>query len=338
LLAGTTVKRASLHNANEIERLGLHIGDTVFVEKGGEIIPKVTGIDFEARNSDTNPVKFISSCPECQTTLVRKEGEAVHYCPNENGCPPQIQGRIEHFIQRKAMNIESMGPETLKGLLDHGLIKNSSDLYNLTFQQLNGLEFSVTDKDGSQKVRSLREKSAQNIISAIQKSKEAPFDRVLFGMGIRFVGATVAEKLASHFRSIDRIMKASFEELIAAEDIGEKIAESIIAYFKDDLNLLYIQGLKEAGLKLELLEEEGAMKSDELDGLTFVVSGVFVKYGRDEIKSVIKAHGGKVVSSISKKLDFLLAGDKAGPSKLVKAEDLGVKIVDEDNFIQMITG
>jgi DNA ligase (NAD+) len=337
LLAGTTVKRASLHNANEIERLQLHIGDTVYVEKGGEIIPKITGIDFDARTSDSKPVDFILNCPECGTELIRKEGEANHYCPNENGCNPQILGRIEHFIQRKAMNIESMGPETLRGLLDRGLIKNSSDLYNLTFEQLNGLEFSVADKDGSEKVRSLREKSAQNIIAAIEKSKDAPFDRVLFGMGIRFVGTTVAEKLALHFRNIDRIMSASYEELISAEDIGEKIAQSILAYFEDDRNLLYIQGLIDAGLHLELPHEEGMVHSDKLGGLTFVVSGVFENFGRDEIKDEIKLHGGKVVSSLSKKLDYLLAGDKAGPSKLTKAEKLGIRIIDEKNFIQMIT-
>lgn len=337
LLAGTTVKRASLHNANEIERLQLHIGDTVYVEKGGEIIPKITGIDFDARTSDSKPVDFILNCPECGTELIRKEGEANHYCPNENGCNPQILGRIEHFIQRKAMNIESMGPETLRGLLDRGLIKNSSDLYNLTFEQLNGLEFSVADKDGSEKVRRLREKSAQNIIAAIEKSKDAPFDRVLFGMGIRFVGTTVAEKLALHFRNIDRIMSASYEELISAEDIGEKIAQSILAYFEDDRNLLYIQGLIDAGLHLELPHEEGMVHSDKLGGLTFVVSGVFENFGRDEIKDEIKLHGGKVVSSLSKKLDYLLAGDKAGPSKLTKAEKLGIRIIDEKNFIQMIT-
>jgi len=235
------------------------------------------------------------------------------------------------------MNIESMGPETLRGLLDRGLIENSSDLYNLTFDQLNGLEFPVTDNDGLQKVRSLREKSAQNIIAAIEKSKETPFDRVLFGMGIRFVGTTVAEKLAFHFRNIQRIMTASYDELINAEDIGEKIAQSVLTYFEDDRNLLYIQGLKDAGLHLELSDEEGAIQSDELGGLTFVVSGVFENFGRDEIKNEIKLHGGKVVSSVSKKLDYLLAGDKAGASKLTKAEELGVSIIDEENFIQMIT-
>lgn len=336
LLAGTTVKRASLHNANEIERLGIRVGDTVSVEKGGEIIPKVTGFDKSARPADSVPVKYLTHCPECNTELVRKAGEAVHYCPNENGCAPQILGRIEHFIQRKAMNIESLGPETLRGLLDKKLIQTSADLYTLNFEDLNGLEFVAIDKNGIEKKRSLREKSAQNIIQAIQDSKVQPFEKVLFGMSIRFVGATVAEKLVSQFKSIDNIKNANFEQLIEAEDIGEKIAESLIQYFNDKKNLLYIESLKEAGLVLESTELPEEMGSDLLAGNTFVVTGVYRNFDREELKSNIKKHGGKVVSSISKSLDYLVAGEKAGPSKIAKAESMGVSIIDEETITKMM--
>ena len=339
LLAGTTVKRASLHNANEIERLGVRIGDTVSVEKGGEIIPKITGVELDARSIDSVPVAYITECPECQTPLVRPEGEANHYCPNVDGCPPQIQGRFEHFIQRKAMNIDSLGSETIRGLLDQGLIQNYADLYRLTYEQLNGLEFSsFSEKKGEMSVRSLREKSAANIIQAIETSKAIPFERVLFALGIRYVGQTVAEKLATHFKSIDNLAAASFEELIDVPEIGDRIAESVISFFKDEKSLVLIDDLKTAGLNLVIEEKESDESSDILSNQTFVVSGVFESFSRDELKAIIKANGGKVVSSISGKLNYLVAGDKMGPSKLQKATDLGVKIISENEFKVMIQG
>lgn len=339
LLAGTTVKRASLHNANEIERLGVRIGDTVSVEKGGEIIPKITGVELDARSIYSVPVAYITECPECQTPLVRPEGEANHYCPNVNGCPPQIQGRIEHFIQRKAMNIDSLGSETIRGLLDQGLIQNYADLYGLTYEQLNGLEFSsFSEKKGEMSIRSLREKSAANIIQAIETSKAIPFERVLFALGIRYVGQTVAEKLATHFKSIDNLAAATFEELIDVPEIGHRIAESVISFFKDEKSLVLIDDLKTAGLNLVIEEKESDENSDILANQTFVVSGVFESFSRDELKATIKANGGKVVSSISGKLNYLVAGDKIGPSKLQKATDLGVKIISENEFKGMIQG
>lgn len=337
LLAGTTVKRASLHNANEIERLGLQIGDTVFVEKGGEIIPKVTGVDLAERNGEGEVFKYIHNCPECQTELVRNEGEAVHYCPNIVGCPPQIQGRIEHFIHRNAMNIESLGPETIKGLLDNRLISNYADLYQLTFEKINGLSFNIfSDKKGDYSIRSLREKSAQNILESIEKSKEIPFPNVLFGLGIRYVGKTVAEKLAQHFVSIDKLATASIEELIEVNEIGERIAISVRAFFDDENNCLLVEQLKEAGLQLEYEVVETEKASDLLEGKTFVISGVFENYSRDKLKDMIIANGGKMVSSISGKLDFLVAGDKMGPSKLEKANKLGTKIISEKELEELI--
>jgi DNA ligase (NAD+) len=338
LLAGTTVKRASLHNANEIARLDLRIGDTVFVEKGGEIIPKVTGVDLALRSLESQPVEYIHECPECNTPLVRQEGEASHYCPNIDGCPPQILGRVEHFIQRKAMDIESLGPETLRGLLQNQLIENYSDLYSLTYEQLNGLEFTLnSEKKGENSVRSLREKSASNIIQAIEASKNVPFERVLFGLGIRFVGKTVAEKLAKHFITIEKLAEANFETLITVDEIGDRIAQSVIDFFANEAHLKVIQKLKNAGVQLESLHEEMVQESNALVDKTFVISGVFSQFSRDELQDKIKANGGKVISSISKKLDYLVAGDKMGPSKLEKATQLGVKIISEEEFIQMIT-
>ncbi len=327
LLAGTTVKRASLHNANEIERLGVRLGDTVYVEKGGEIIPKITGVDTTKRSPTSEVVKYINVCPECSTELIRTSGEASHYCPNFEGCPPQITGRFEHFIQRKAMNIESLGKETIKGLVDTGLIRDPGDLYKLDFETLNGLEFRVSSgKKGEDTVRSLREKSAHNIIDAIESSKQVAFDNVLFALGIRYVGQTVAEKLANHFMTIDNIANASFEELIEAPAIGEKIAVSLEEYFNNAKHIDLIQRLKNAGIKTEL-SDEAVVQSDILRGSTFVISGVFENFGRDELKTLIKINGGKIVSAVSGSLDYLVAGNNMGPSKLEKANKFGVKII-----------
>lgn len=338
LLAGTTVKRASLHNANEIARLGLHLGDTVFVEKGGEIIPKITGIDLAERQAGSAEIEYITNCPECGTELVRKEGEANHYCPNTDGCPPQIQGKIEHFIQRKAMDIDSLGSETIRGLLDHGLIHNYADIYDLTFEQLNGLEFrTFSEKKGDFSIRSIREKSANNIIKAIEISKEVPFEKVLFALGIRYVGQTVAEKLAQHFGNIEALANADFDALIAVPEIGDRIAQSVLDFFEDARNRAIIDKLNRAGLKFEV-EQVAEAASDLLADKTFVISGVFTEYSRDELKEAIKANGGKVVSSISAKLDYLVAGDKMGPAKLEKANKLGINIISEGEFIQMING
>jgi DNA ligase (NAD+) len=335
-LAGTTVKRASLHNANEIERLGLRIGDTVHIEKGGEIIPKVTAINLDLRKEDTEPFQYITHCPECNTPLVRAEGEANHYCPNKLSCPPQIQGKIEHFIQRKAMDIDSLGSETIKGLLDKGLISNYADLYDLSFEQLNGLEFqSYSEKKGEFSIRSLREKSAQNIIDAIINSKAVKFEKVLFALGIRYVGQTVAEKLAQHFETIEKLSTASLDELISVPEIGLRIAESVLEFFADETNQAIVQKLKDAGLRFKI-EENNELGGDRLSGKSFVVSGVFSSFSRDELKDTIKSNGGKVVSSISAKLDYLVAGDKMGPAKLKKATDLNVQIISEEEFINMI--
>lgn len=324
LLAGTVVKRASLHNANEIERLDLRINDTVFVEKGGEIIPKVTAVDLSQR-SNSIPLVFITHCPECCTELIRKEGEANHYCPNETGCPPQIKGRIEHFIQRKAMNIDGLGPETIEQLFDAGLIKNPADLYDLTYEQLIELD-------------RFAHKSAESLVLNIKKTNDIPFKRVLFGLGIRFVGITVAEKLANHFQSIDALSIASYDELIAVDEIGDRIASSIILYFGECKNQEFVNKLKSYNVQLALSEVElMAPKSTSLTDKSFVISGVFEKHGRDDLKDLIKANGGKVVSSISSKLDFLLAGDKMGPSKLEKAQKLNIEIISESSFLDMIT-
>lgn len=337
LLAGTTVKRASLHNANEIARLGLRLGDTVFVEKGGEIIPKITGVNETARPKDSLPVEYITHCPECDTELTRKEGEANHYCPNAEGCPPQILGRIEHFIQRKAMDIDSLGSETIRGLLDNGLIEDYAGLYKLTYDDLNGLEFrTFSEKKGDYSIRSLREKSASNIIEAIEVSKKTPFERVLFALGIRYVGQTVAEKLAQHFKNIDNLMAASQEELVAVPEIGERIAESVVEFFQQEKNQKLIHDLKQAGLAFEIEEFEIVQEGSNLAEKTFVISGVFSQFSRDELKEKIKLNGGKVVSSISAKLDYLVAGENMGPAKLEKATQLGIHIISEQEFINMI--
>ena len=323
LLAGTTVKRASLHNADQIAKLDIRVGDTVMVEKGGEIIPKIVDVEISQREIFSEPTNYITKCPECETELVRTEGDAKHYCPNEWGCPPQIKGKMQHFISRKAMNIDGLGEETIDLLYEQGLAKNIADLYELTYKQLFGLE-------------SFKEKKSQNIIDGLIASKQIPFERVLFALGIRYVGETVAKKLAKHFKSITAIQNASFEELIAADEIGDKIAESIIQFFELESNQELIERLKSHQLQFELSEEQLANASDKLAGLTFVVSGVFSLFSRDELKALIEQNGGKVSSSISKKTSYIVAGENMGPSKLAKAEKLEVTIIDENAFSEMV--
>ena len=323
LLAGTTVKRASLHNADIIEGLDLHLGDKVFVEKGGEIIPKIVGVDVEARGLLVgDKVRFIRSCPECGTPLMRPEGEAAHYCPNEAGCPPQIKGKIEHFVTRRAMNI-NMGPETVEDLYEAGYIKDTADLYTLEIADLLRLE-------------RWADKSARNLMASLEESKQVPFERVLYGLGIRFVGETVAKRLVSAFHSMEQLEQASFEDLTAVDEIGERIARSIIAYFADERNRTLVNRLKEYGLQRSVPEEKLANRSEKLKGLSIVISGTFAKHSRDEYKAMIEQHGGKNSGSVSGKTDYILAGDNMGPAKLEKAAKLGVKIINEDEFLNMI--
>ena len=322
-LAGTIVKRASLHNADQIEKLDIRIGDTVYVEKGGEIIPKITAVDVSKRTKDSTPTKYASSCPECNTELVRKEGDAKHYCPNEFGCAPQITGKIQHYISRKAMDIDGLGAETVDLLYKEGLVTNYADLYELTVEQIIPLE-------------RMAEKSAENMINGIEKSKEIPFEKVLFGLGIRFVGETVAKKLAKHFKAIDNLLNADFETLVAVDEIGDKIAESIIEFSKDEHNLNLIKRLKTFGVQLELSTESLKNQTDILAGKIFVVSGVFHQMSRNDLKKAIEDNGGKVSSSISKKTSFIIAGDNMGPSKLEKAKKLEIQIISEDDFIKML--
>lgn len=321
-LAGTMVKRASLHNADQIALLDLKINDIVFVEKGGEIIPKIVGVDLEKRGNEARDIHYVTHCPECNTALLRNEGEAKHYCPNEFGCPPQIKGKIIHFISRKAMNIDGLGEETIEMLFEKGLLSDIAGLYDLRKEQLTPLE-------------RMGEKSADNIIKGIEASKEVPFERVLFALGIRFVGETVAKKLASAFKNMDKLSQAGMDELLEVEEIGDKIAESVLNYFKSDYSIHLLEKLKSAGLKFEM-EESLAPVSDLLNGKSFVISGVFEKHSRDELKDMIEANGGKNSGSISAKTDYVLAGDKMGPSKLEKAQKLGVKIISEDEFLGMI--
>ena len=332
-LAGTTVKRASLHNANEIVRLNLHENDLVALEKGGEIIPKVTHVNIEARRFDALPIEYIHECPECKTELIRIDGEANHYCPNERECPPQILGRISHFISRNALNIESLGIKTVQGLIQKKLVEDISDLYHLTFSQLNGLMFETTEED---KIRSLQKKSAENIITAIKQSKKVNFESVLFGLGIRHVGKTVAEKLAQYFHTLDKIKEASFEQLISVDEIGVTIAKSVKDFFSKESNLEMIARLKASGVKLALDQTSNENYGNKLSGLTLVVSGVFFKYDRESIKEMIKQHQGKITSSISSKTDYLIAGDNMGPAKKEKALNLGVSILTEMEFLQLI--
>ncbi len=337
LLAGTTVKRASLHNADQIAKLDIREGDMVFVEKGGEIIPKVVGVDTTQRDLFSGPHQYITQCPECGTELIRVEGEAQHYCPNVDGCPPQIKGKMEHFISRKAMNIEGMGSETIAGLFEKGMLRNVTDIYDLEYDKLIGLEFTLTDEFGEQpKKRSMQEKSVKNLLAGIEQSKSIPFERVLFAIGIRFVGETVAKKLAKHFKNIGNLSVATFEELIQTEEIGDRIAQSIIDWFAKPEHQTMIARLKSAGLQMELDAESNTNVSELLAGKTFVVSGVFADFSRDGIKESIESNGGKISGSISKKTDFVLAGDKMGPEKKKKAEDLGVKIINEAEYKSMI--
>lgn len=318
-LAGTTVKRATLNNEDFIKSFDLHIGDYVYVEKGGEIIPKIVGVDIEQRPIIAQPVRFIKRCPECGTPLVRYEGEAAWYCPNDTGCAPQIKGRIEHFISRRAMNIDSLGPETIDDYYRQGLIKNVADLYDIQVQQING--------DGS------RTKSAQRIVNGIEASKQVPFERVVFALGIRFVGETSARLLARHFKDIDALMNAGLEELQEIEGIGEVMAKSIITYFHDNRNREIVERLRACGLQMALTGQQTAT-SDKLAGLSIVISGVFEHHSRDEYKAIIEQNGGKNVGSISGKTSFILAGENMGPSKLQKAEKLGIEIVNEDEFLE----
>ncbi|MBU3012086.1 NAD-dependent DNA ligase LigA [Polaribacter vadi] len=322
-LAGTTVKRASLHNADQIEKLDIRENDTVFVEKGGEIIPKIIAVDFTKRPENSEPTIYATNCPECNTPLIRTEGDAKHYCPNEFGCAPQITGRVQHFISRKAMDIDGLGGETVDLLRKEGLIQNYADLYDLKVEQVVPLE-------------RMAAKSAQNLINGIDKSKEIPFEKVLFALGIRFVGETVAKKLAKHFKSIDNLMTADFETLIAVDEIGDRIAQSIINFSNDLNNIQLIEKLKLVGVQLEISAESLENQTDKLQGQIFVVSGVFHQMSRNELKKAIEDNGGKVSSSISKKTNFIVAGDNMGPSKLAKAETLGISIISEQDFIDKI--
>ncbi len=323
-LAGTVVKRASLHNADQIAKLDIREGDTVLVEKGGEIIPKIVGVEFSSRHKQSKPTIYITTCPECHTELIRNEGEAQHYCPNADGCPPQIIGRIQHFISRKAMDIEGLGGETVALLVENGLIKNYADLYHLTVEMVTPLE-------------RMAKKSAENLVNGINLSKEIEFERVLFALGIRYVGETVAKKLAKHFKSIDALMLASEDVLVLVDEIGERIARSVVHFFSEEENRVTIQRLKDHGVQLKISDEQLANQTDKLLGRSFVVSGVFAKVSRIELKKLIEDNGGKVSSSISSKTSFVLAGDKMGPSKRTKAEGLGIPIISEDDFLQMIS-
>ena len=322
-LSGTVVRRASLHNADIIASLDLHIGDMVYVEKGGEIIPKITGVEVSARPAGSEKVTFITHCPECGSELVRYEDEAAYYCTNETACPPQIKGKIEHFISRRAMNIEGLGPETVDLFYQEGLIHDIADLYTLQTADICRLE-------------RMGEKSAENIIQGIERSKEVPYERVLFALGIRFVGETVAKKVAKAFRSIEALASTNLDDLIHVDEIGEKIAGSIIQYFANEKNRILVERLRQSGLKLEADEEDLSGYSDKLKGMSIVISGVFARHSRDEYKALIEKHGGKNVGSISKKTSFILAGDNMGPSKLGKAQQLNIPIKDENEFLAMI--
>ena len=320
-LGGTTVRRASLYNSDQIQRLDLHLNDFVYVEKGGEIIPKIVGVNLEKRKSDSESILFLTHCPECETELVRKEGEVHFFCPNDMHCPPQVKGRIEHFIGRKAMDIDGLGAETVDMLVSKGKIENIADLYDLTFDDIIDLD-------------RMADKSANKLLKGLIASKSVPFERVLFAIGIRFVGETVAKQLAKALKNIEAIALATYEELITVDEIGDKIALSVFGFFRDSENIDIIERLQNAGLQFEIEEKENT--SATLEGNNFVVSGVFSKFSRDELKNLIEEHGGKNVSSISAKTNYVIAGDKMGPAKLEKASSLGVPIISEDDFIKMI--
>lgn len=331
-LGGTTVRRATLVNADFIEKMDIREGDSLLVEKGGEIIPKVVGIDFDKRKPGAKPIGYITNCPECGARLVRADGEAGHYCPNQDGCPPQIVGRLEHFVARKAMNIDSLGSERLEMLYQKGLVRDIADLYDLRREQLVGLE---SFDEGGMRRTSIQDKGADNIIAAIEKSKEVPFDRVLFALGIRYVGEVGAKKLARYFKNVDALKSATVEELATVEDVGEKTAQFIYDYFRNEQHLKIIERLRHAGLQMQLTTVN-AQLSTVLEGKSFVVSGVFSRFSRDEIKASIDQHGGKVSGSISGKTDYVLAGEKMGPEKLKKAEKFGVPIISEEDYLKMI--
>ncbi|HQF00973.1 MAG TPA: NAD-dependent DNA ligase LigA [Bacteroidales bacterium] len=336
-LAGTTVKRASLHNADIIEKLDIRVGDVVFVEKGGDIIPKITGVDFNRRPKSSQTTEFIRQCPECGATLIRNEGEAAHYCPNDSGCPPQIKGRLEHFISRKAMNIESLGEGRIEILYENDLVKSISDFYYLSNESLLGLE-KIFPADGEKKERrvSFREKTVENIMTGIENSKQVPFQRVLYALGIRYVGETVARKLAAHFGNIDALIMANIETLTSVPEIGERIAGSITDYFSKPENIRIIAKLKDAGIQMKMIQAEEPIADGKLVGLSFVVSGVFQNFSREGIKQVISEQGGRVLSAVSANTSFLVAGDKMGPAKIRRAEAIGVKIISEAEFMEMI--
>lgn len=343
LLAGTVVKRASLHNANEIQRLGVMLHDTVFIEKGGEIIPKVTGVDLSKRSEQSVPIIYPTTCPACETPLVRREGEAHFYCTNEKGCPPQRQARFEHFIQRRAMNIESLGEGKIELLIDRGLVQSPADLYELTADKLLGLEKTYTARNGGpsdtgkSRTVSFREKTVENILSAIERSKQQPFENVLFALGIRYVGNTIAEKLANYFVDVDTLAAASLEQLTTAPEIGPRIAESVVAWFADADNRVFVERLRLAGLSMQAERRVVEKESESLEGKTFLYTGTFVHFSREELESRIEANGGKLLSGVSKKLNYLIVGENPGPSKVDKAQKLGVPMIDEDAFLAMLS-
>lgn len=337
-LSGTYVKRATLHNANEMERLDIQLGDTVFVEKSGEIIPKITGVDVSKRGLfTTEHIAFPTNCPECGSLLARNEGEVAYYCPNDSACPPQLKGRIEHFIHRKAMNIDSLGEGKIELLFDTQLVRTPADLYDLTYEKLLGLEKNIVNEEtGKSKKISFREKTVENILKGLELSKSAPFKNVLFGLGIRFVGATVAEKLAAYFKNITALRAATYEDLVNVPEIGGRIAQSVVAYFSLPENQLVMERLEKAGLQMTTDDKPVEMESNLLEGKTFVISGVFTNFDRDELKHKIESNAGRILSGVSGKLNFLLAGDNMGPSKLEKARKLGVTILSEEEFLGMI--
>ncbi len=325
LLAGTTVKRATLHNANEMERLDLHEGDSVFVEKGGEIIPKIISVNTLKRKEGAKKIRYPDICPECGSNLVRKEGEAVHYCPNDEGCPPQIVGKIQHFISRKAMDIEGLGQETIEAFYRKGYLEHISDLYRLHEK-----------KEELKQLERFGEKSIHNMLEGIEKSKEMPFEKVLFGLGIRYVGETVARKIAAHFKNIDSLRNAGFEELTLVDEIGDRIAESLIDYFQDERHNEQIALLQQYGLQFEGIKKEVTFASNRLEGKTFLISGVFERFSRDELSNLIESHNGKILSGISSKLNYLVAGENMGPSKLEKANKLNIPLISDNELLQMI--
>ena len=337
LLAGTTVKRATLHNADQVEKLDIRIGDAVFVEKGGEIIPKIIGVDYGKRTLFSTSVTYIDKCPECGTKLIRNKGEANHYCPNENGCPPQIKGKIEHFISRKAMNIDSLGEGKVEVIFDKGLLNNIADLYDLSYDMLYDLEKTFISDEGKARIMKFKEKTVNNILAGIANSINTPFERVLYSIGIRYVGETVAKKLAYHYKNIDTIINSTYDELTEVDEIGEKIAESIISFFKEPNNISIIERLKAKGIQFAMTEDTFIPKSDTLKGKSFVVSGSFSSpKRRKEIEQLIEDNGGKNASAVSSKTSFVVAGENMGPEKLKKANDLGIPIINDEDFMNML--